>query len=40
MNTTDSDIKPTSARYVRLAINDKKDVAIADMEIYGSVLQE
>lgn len=38
VNTTDVDIPPVKARYVRLRILDNKAVAIADMEIYGSVL--
>lgn len=36
--TTDADIPPVKARYVRLKIHDNRTVAIADMEIYGSVL--
>lgn len=36
--TTDVDIPPVNARYVRLRVLDNTTVAIADMEIYGSVL--
>jgi len=38
LNTTDIDITPVTARYIRLRINDKKGVAISDIEIYGSRL--